>query len=133
MATDLSVVNSTRVSFAVTRRDGREDASLIKFLMRDDTDRPSNTTPIRFHIRTPIFVAREWFRHRIGCLTGDAEVAFEDGTTRTMEELWSAWAEGGPAAVGGLPLRVLDEATGSSSGWARSQRSSTRAFSRFTG
>ena len=114
MATDLSVVNSARVSFAV-RKDEMEDRDkgLIKFLMRDRHGSPFEHNSFRFHIRTPIFVAREWFRHRIGCLTGDAQVAFEDGSTRTMEELWSAWAEGGRAAVSGLPLRVLDEATGS--------------------
>jgi thymidylate synthase (FAD) len=77
MATDLSVVNSARVSFAV-RRDEMDDRDkgLIKFLMRDRHGSPFEHNSFRFHIRTPMFVAREWFRHRIGCLTGDAEVTF---------------------------------------------------------
>ncbi|MFN2491030.1 MAG: FAD-dependent thymidylate synthase [Actinomycetota bacterium] len=67
MADDLSVVNGARVSFAV-RRDVMEerDKGLIRFLMRDHHGTPFEHNSFRFHIRTPIFVAREWFRHRVG-------------------------------------------------------------------
>src|SRR6201982_2744390 len=67
MATDLSVVNGARVSFA--RHKDEMDASdegLIRFLMRDRHGSPFEHNAFRFHIRCPIFVAREWFRHRIG-------------------------------------------------------------------
>jgi thymidylate synthase (FAD) len=67
MADDLSVVNGARVSFA--RRKEEMDASdegLIRFLMRDRHGSPFEHNAFRFHIRCPIFVAREWFRHRIG-------------------------------------------------------------------
>jgi thymidylate synthase (FAD) len=67
MADDLSVVNGARVSFA--RRKTELDASdegLIRFLMRDRHGSPFEHNAFRFHIRCPIFVAREWFRHRIG-------------------------------------------------------------------
>jgi thymidylate synthase (FAD) len=67
MATDLSVINSARVSFAVRKEEMDErDKGLIKFLMRDRHGSPFEHNSFRFHIRTPIFVAREWFRHRIG-------------------------------------------------------------------
>src|SRR3954466_2665372 len=67
MATDLSVVNAARVSFA-RRKDEMDagDEGLIRFLMRDRHGTPFEHNSFRFHIRTPIFVAREWFRHRIG-------------------------------------------------------------------
>jgi thymidylate synthase (FAD) len=67
MADDLSVVNAARVSFA-RRRDlvDDADAGLIRFLMRDRHGTPFEHNAFRFHIRCPIFVAREWFRHRIG-------------------------------------------------------------------
>ncbi|HYI44025.1 MAG TPA: FAD-dependent thymidylate synthase [Actinomycetota bacterium] len=67
MADDLSVINSARVSFAV-RKDEMDDrdAGLIKFLMRDRHGTPFEHNSFRFHIRCPIFVAREWFRHRVG-------------------------------------------------------------------
>ena len=67
MADDLSVVNSARVSFAVRKEDmDDKDKGLIRFLMRDRHGTPFEHNSFRFHIRTPIFVAREWFRHRIG-------------------------------------------------------------------
>jgi len=67
MADDMSVVNGARVSFA-RRKDVMEesDEGLIRFLMRDRHGSPFEHNAFRFHIRCPIFVAREWFRHRIG-------------------------------------------------------------------
>lgn len=66
MADDLSVVNSARVSFAVRREQMEEkDEGLIRFLMRDRHGTPYEHNSFRFHVRCPIFVAREWFRHRI--------------------------------------------------------------------
>jgi thymidylate synthase (FAD) len=67
MADDLSVVNGARVSFA-RRVDEMDEADegLIRFLMRERHGTPFEHNSFRFHIRTPIFVAREWFRHRIG-------------------------------------------------------------------
>ena len=67
MADDLSVVNSARVSFG-KRRETLNDADkgLIGFLMRERHGTPFEHNSFRFHVKVPIFVAREWFRHRIG-------------------------------------------------------------------
>jgi thymidylate synthase (FAD) len=67
MASDLSVVNGARVSFA-RRKDEIDDsdAGLIRFLMRERHGTPFEHNAFRFHIRCPIFVAREWMRHRVG-------------------------------------------------------------------
>jgi len=67
MADDLSVVNGARVSFA-RRKTAMDDADagLIRFLMRDRHGTPFEHNAFRFHVRCPIFVAREWFRHRVG-------------------------------------------------------------------
>ena len=67
MASDLSVVNGARVSFA-RRRDEMDDADagLIRFIMRERHGTPLEHNAFRFHIRCPIFVAREWMRHRVG-------------------------------------------------------------------
>lgn len=66
MADDLSVVNSARVSFA-KRSDKLTDADkgLINYLMKNRHGTPFEHNSFRFNIRCPIFVAREWFRHRI--------------------------------------------------------------------
>jgi thymidylate synthase (FAD) len=67
MATDLSVVNAARVSFARRKEEMDEaDEGLIRFLMRDRHGTPFEHNAFRFHVRAPIFVAREWFRHRVG-------------------------------------------------------------------
>jgi thymidylate synthase (FAD) len=67
MASDLSVANAARVSFA-RRKDELDDsdAALIRFLMRERHGTPFEHNAFRFHVRCPIFVAREWFRHRVG-------------------------------------------------------------------
>jgi thymidylate synthase (FAD) len=65
MAGDLSVVNGARVSFARHKTEMEEsDEGLIRFLMRERHASPFEHSVFRFHIRCPIFVAREWMRHR---------------------------------------------------------------------
>jgi thymidylate synthase (FAD) len=67
MASDLSVVNGARVSFARHKTEMDEgDAGLIRFLMRERHGTPFEHNAFRFHVRCPLFVAREWFRHRWG-------------------------------------------------------------------
>src|SRR5207237_2525907 len=67
MATDLSVVNAARVSFARRKEQMDEtDEGLIRLLMRDRPGTSFEHNSFRFHIRAPIFVAREWMRHRVG-------------------------------------------------------------------
>ena len=67
MADDLAVVNAARVSFArrVTEL-GDADRGLVRFLMRERHATPFEHGVFRFHIKCPIFVAREWMRHRAG-------------------------------------------------------------------
>jgi thymidylate synthase (FAD) len=67
MADDLSVVNAARVSFAQRSEEmGERDHGLIRFLMRERHGTPFEHNAFRFHVKLPIFVMREWARHRIG-------------------------------------------------------------------
>ena len=69
MGDDASVVNAARVSFAKQRELeelSEADKGLINFLMRERHGTPFEHNAFRFHVKCPIFVAREWFRHRIG-------------------------------------------------------------------
>ncbi|MGZ8688662.1 MAG: FAD-dependent thymidylate synthase, partial [Gaiellaceae bacterium] len=61
------VVNAARVSFGarVDSMDERNEG-LVRFLMRERHGTPFEHNAFRFHVRCPIFVAREWFRHRVG-------------------------------------------------------------------
>jgi len=66
-ADDLSVVNSARVSFGKTKETMEDaDKGLINFLMREHHGTPFEHNFFSFHVKAPIFVTREWFRHRIG-------------------------------------------------------------------
>jgi thymidylate synthase (FAD) len=67
MADDLSVVNAARVSFGA-RVDTMDDrnAGLVRFLMRERHGTPFEHNFFRFHIKAPLFVTREWQRHRVG-------------------------------------------------------------------
>jgi thymidylate synthase (FAD) len=65
MASDLSVVNAARVSFARRKQEMEsEDEGLIRFLLRSRHGTPFEHNSFRFHVRCPIFVMREWIRHR---------------------------------------------------------------------
>jgi thymidylate synthase (FAD) len=67
MADDLSVVNAARVSFAQRSEElGERDQGLIRFLMRERHGTPFEHNAFRFHVKLPIFVMREWARHRMG-------------------------------------------------------------------
>jgi thymidylate synthase (FAD) len=67
MASDLSVVNAARVSFARRKEEMDDsDVGLIRFLLRERHGTPFEHNAFRFHVRAPIFIAREWFRHRVG-------------------------------------------------------------------
>jgi thymidylate synthase (FAD) len=67
MADDLSVVNAARVSFAQHSTEvGERDQGLIRFLMRERHGTPFEHNAFRFHVKLPIFVMREWARHRMG-------------------------------------------------------------------
>jgi thymidylate synthase (FAD) len=67
MADDLSVVNSARVSFG-KRHEEMEDSDygLISYLMKFRHGTPFEHNAFRFHVKAPIFIFREWQRHRIG-------------------------------------------------------------------
>lgn len=66
-ACDLDVVNAARVSYAQHIDDFREkDKGLIKFLIRERHGTPFEHGSFTFHVEAPIFVFREWQRHRAG-------------------------------------------------------------------
>ena len=64
---DLTVVNAARVSFAKEVTEFKEgDKKLINYLVKHNHISPFFHPQIRFRLKMPIFVAREWFRHTIG-------------------------------------------------------------------
>lgn len=65
MGTDLDIVNAARVSFAAQQGEMDDKAvGLVNFLMKNKHATPFEHVVYKFYIKCPIFVAREWFRHR---------------------------------------------------------------------
>jgi thymidylate synthase (FAD) len=64
MGDDAAIVQAARVSYGRGTRRVSEDAGLIRYLMRHRHTTPFEMCEIKFHIKLPIFVARQWIRHR---------------------------------------------------------------------
>ncbi|MDR2842896.1 MAG: FAD-dependent thymidylate synthase [Spirochaetaceae bacterium] len=64
LGTDSRVVQSARVSYGEGTKSYREDAGLIDYLLRNRHTSPFEQVVLTFHIKMPIFVARQWIRHR---------------------------------------------------------------------
>ena len=65
MGSDLRAVNAARVSFGGVSKGEEKDKALIKYLMEHEHLSPFEHCTFQFHIKCPIFVARQWMRHRI--------------------------------------------------------------------
>jgi len=64
MGDDSSVVQSARVSYGKGTKKVSTDSGLIKYLMRHRHSTPFEMCEIKYHVKLPIFVARQWIRHR---------------------------------------------------------------------
>ena len=104
-ATDSDVIWAARVSTAgeqsleALRQDPEKSRGLINYLMRDRHGTPFEHNSMTFFITAPIFVFREFHRHRSGwCLAGDTEITLQgkDGSLkrRTIKDLYQLWHVG---------------------------------------
>ncbi len=66
MGDDMAVVRAARVSYGNESKGEKADEKLIHYLMKHNHGTPFEHIVFTFHIKCPIFVARQWFRHRIG-------------------------------------------------------------------
>lgn len=64
MGDDAAIVQAARVSYGAGTRKVSEDAALIRYLLRHRHTTPFEMCEIKYHVRLPIFVARQWIRHR---------------------------------------------------------------------
>ena len=64
MGNDSSVVQAARVSYGIGTKTPSADETLIRYLLRHRHTTPFEMCQIKFHIKAPIFVARQWIRHR---------------------------------------------------------------------
>ena len=64
MGDDTSIVQSARVSYGKGTKQVSTDKGLIKYLMRHWHSTPFEMCEIKYHVKLPIFIARQWIRHR---------------------------------------------------------------------
>ncbi len=64
MGDDAAIVQAARVSYGKGTRQVSQDRGLIRYLMRHRHTTPFEMCEIKFHVKLPIFVARQWIRHR---------------------------------------------------------------------
>jgi len=80
---DAGVVNAARVSYAGTSKGEAKDQALIAYLLKHQHLTPFEHAVLKFHVKCPIFVARQWFRHRWASYN---EVSYR--YTQTAEEFY---------------------------------------------
>jgi thymidylate synthase (FAD) len=64
MGDDAAIVQAARVSYGAGTKKARDDAGLIRYLMRHWHSTPFEMCEVKFHVKLPVFVARQWIRHR---------------------------------------------------------------------
>ncbi|QXM25541.1 FAD-dependent thymidylate synthase [Elioraea tepida] len=64
MGDDAAIVQAARVSYGRGTKRVQDDAGLIRYLMRHRHSTPFEMAEIKWHVKLPIFVARQWIRHR---------------------------------------------------------------------
>ena len=64
MGSDQRIVQAARVSYGEGTKSYRKDAGLIDYLLRNEHTSPFEQVVLTFHTKMPVFVARQWVRHR---------------------------------------------------------------------
>ncbi|HEV8291642.1 MAG TPA: FAD-dependent thymidylate synthase, partial [Tepidisphaeraceae bacterium] len=74
---DFAIVQAARVSYGAGTKQINEDRGLIRYLARHRHTTPFEMVEFKFHHVMPIFVARQWIRHRTACLAEGTEIYFD--------------------------------------------------------
>jgi len=77
MGDDTAITSAARVSYGRGTKRLQEDTNLIRYMLRHEHATPFEMPVIKFHVKLPIFVARQWIRHRASCLAGDVKLTFD--------------------------------------------------------
>lgn len=123
MGTDECIERAARVSYGHGTRQTSQTRGLIRYLRRHLHTTPSEMVEFKFHCCMPMFVARQWIRHRSACLAGDARLWFDlpGGIAHgrhlsiPIASFHRMWHRGSPsprARLRSRALRSADENTG---------------------
>lgn len=111
MGTDSSIVQAARVSYGVGTKRVREDRGLIRYLLRHSHTTPFEMCDIKFHIRIPMDIWRQWIRHRTASVNEYStrySVAI-DSAQQTSADEWRIQSAGNRQGSDG----ILDREVGS--------------------
>jgi len=96
MGSDLSVVNAARVSFATKHEEFKEeqDEKLIRYLAKHDHWSPFAHCSMQFHVRAPVFVARQLVKHQVGLSWNEVSRRYVDNEPEFyIPDTWRGSAE----------------------------------------
>jgi len=90
LGSDARIVQAARVSYGEGTKTFRQDKGLITYLLRNEHTSPFEQVNFTFHIKMPIFVARQWIRHRtarVNEISGRYSVMAEEAYEPLMEHI----------------------------------------------
>ncbi len=95
MGSDEDVERAARVSYGAGTRKVSATRGLVRYLRRHHHTTPSEMVELKFHCAMPMFVARQWVRHRMACLAEGTEIYFDlpGGIERKGNQLYKLRVE----------------------------------------
>jgi thymidylate synthase (FAD) len=111
MGNDAAIVQAARVSYGQGTKSVRDDRGLIRYLMRHRHTTPFEMVEYKFLVRLPIFVARQWIRHRTASVneySARYSVVPDDYEVPPAEEVRHQSARNRQGRGGPLPAEVVD-------------------------
>ncbi len=119
MGTDESIERAARVSYGYGTRAVSATRGLVRYLRRHLHTTPSEMVEFKFHCSMPMFVARQWVRHRTACLAADTMVHLEApdpadagrwvARRMPIARLWSRFRAEGADRFARVRVRQMDE------------------------
>jgi len=108
MGGDAGVVDAARVSYGGQSKGAEADKKLIAYLLQHSHLTPFEHAVFKFHVSAPIFVARQWFRHRFAAYN---EISFRYTEVKDEFYIPSAWrVQDRKNKQGSVPAPDLDQA-----------------------
>ena len=112
MGDDAAIVQAARVSYGRGTKRTRDDQGLINYLMRNAHTSPFEMCEIKLHVKLPIFVARQWIRHRMANVNEysarysvlDREFYIPEGEQLSIQSITNNQGRGTTGAGEQLPL-----------------------------
>jgi thymidylate synthase (FAD) len=107
LGSDLTVVNAARVSFGRRKEAfGERDAELVSYLAANGHTAPFRHACLTFHVKAPIFVFRQWMKHRVASDFNEVSgryVEFPDGEFYVPESFRGQSRDNKQGSEGGIP------------------------------